>query len=235
MMTPTYIRSLPASRLSWLFVALLILMGCSGCSRPTLVEIDYSAQERIAWERLNRQRSLLCSKRKIEYGRCLTATGDQDACQRDFYRLAKNYCEPGEITALVVEMRSRPLASSSPGPADESDTAPDWKWTVGDRWRGYYVCAQGETDLQLQLVDINPSNQALGFRLDFQTAEVKGSYRLSGKPDDADGNLKLTPEGWIEPVDGYIMVGMEGKLSADGSTYAGRITHESCGEFHLRR
>jgi hypothetical protein len=47
--------------------------------------------------------------------------------------------------------------------------------------------------------------------------------------------VALRQERWVEQPPGYIMVDLDGTLTADGRTLAGRIANENCTDFTVSR
>lgn len=93
---------------------------------------------------------------------------------------------------------------------------------------GQYRCAQGWTQLELELRFSGATVDAT-FNFHHDPTQVRGSYRLRGTRASS-GEIVLVPQGWIRQPPGYIMVGMRGRIGGDG-VFRGTITHPSCGEF----
>ncbi len=123
-----------------------------------------------------------------------------------------------------------PDASIIPAAA-ETVTAP---FVAGQRWVGSYVCAQGRTDLTLRITAASGDYVTALFEFRHGPTATTGVCTMSGGYQRASRRLPLRPVAWVQRPDGYIAVAMDGFVSEDGSTYAGRMQHASCGEFSLR-
>jgi len=104
-------------------------------------------------------------------------------------------------------------------------------------WRGTYTCAQGVTGLVLR---ITGSGEAVTARFEFfpdpsNPGVASGAYTMTGRYDTKSRALALRQERWVDQPQGYIMVDLDGILSADGRTLAGRVGHESCSGFTVSR
>jgi hypothetical protein len=104
----------------------------------------------------------------------------------------------------------------------------------GTRWRGHYFCAQGKTDLDLRVTAVNGETIHAVFDFTHAPTAVHGSYTLQGRRKPGDRRIELQPDHWVEQPPEYVMVGLEGLLSADGRSFSGRITDETCGSFEVR-
>lgn len=98
------------------------------------------------------------------------------------------------------------------------------------RMVGQYLCAQGWTALTL---DVTASGGAVQAVFDFHHAPtgVRGRYSMRGQLRPG-GELELAPVAWITQPRGYVMVGMRGRVGADG-TFRGVILNPSCGAFYV--
>jgi hypothetical protein len=131
------------------------------------------------------------------------------------------------VAASVEAPEPLPVASDRPDPASPS-------FDRGTRWRGHYFCAQGKTDLDLRVTAVNGEKIHAVFDFTHHPTAVHGSYTLNGHRKPGDRWIKLEPDHWLEQPPGYVMVGLEGLLSADGRSFSGRITYESCDTFEVR-
>lgn len=125
--------------------------------------------------------------------------------------------------------------------ADEVTVPPSRKDIhEGQRWTGYYVCAQGKTKLNLFIESASPvnhthySNVKAIFDFDYNNGECVGKFNLTGKYDKNSRILRLKAGSWINNSCNYSKVGMDGVVSADGQTYNGNITELNCNEFSLK-
>jgi hypothetical protein len=62
-----------------------------------------------------------------------------------------------------------------------------------------------------------------------------GSYSMSGGYDPVTRLIEFKALSWIERPEGYEMVPLKGKISADGSEFTGKVEFEGCKEFTLVR
>ena len=114
----------------------------------------------------------------------------------------------------------------------------------GQVWIGSYLCGQGDTDLQLEITEVDADGTVAAV-FDFDHNEdpanvCSGRYTVSGMLG-ADGSLQFEPEqagsgtvGWLENPCGYVSVGLMGTVALQPSgelTYAGTIENAACGAF----
>lgn len=135
------------------------------------------------------------------------------------------------LAASVLGDASRSFAAagdSPPPPPSRRSPAPRTQ-TPGGRMVGRYLCAQGWTDLVLELRSTGANTVEAVFDFHFAPLGVRGRYTMRGTRG-ASGQLDLVPVAWIARPENYIMVGMRGRIGADG-VFRGRIQHPSCGEF----
>ena len=107
---------------------------------------------------------------------------------------------------------------------------------IADTWNGDYVCAQGLTNLELEVSGASDDLIAI-FRFSEHHTNPgvpSGSYSLTGSLD-CSGNLVLEPEAWIDDPGNYKMVGLEGMLSTDGKTLSGEVASTDCETFEVTR
>ncbi len=124
-----------------------------------------------------------------------------------------------------------PDASIVPVAAAETVVAP---FVAGQRWVGSYVCAQGPTELTLRISSVSGDYVTALFEFRHGPTATSGVCTMNGGYLRASRRLPLRPVAWVQRPAGYIAVPMDGFVSEDGSTYAGRMQHPSCGEFSLR-
>ena len=110
---------------------------------------------------------------------------------------------------------------------------------MGGVWVGKYICGQGVTRLDL---DIKPgAGDAITATFSFgplpENPEVpKGAYRMEGKYDPATRRVQLEGVKWIDYPQNYIMVGLDGHMTADGGRITGIVpTMASCTDFEVKR
>ena len=110
---------------------------------------------------------------------------------------------------------------------------------TGD-WTGRYICNQGVTALHLIIQNAGKPGAIVAtfsFGPPPENPEVpKGTYVMRGKYDRAAQRVMLTGERWIKQPDGYVMVGLDGRMSADGDKITGRVPDmDGCTNFEVRR
>jgi hypothetical protein len=101
-------------------------------------------------------------------------------------------------------------------------------------WVGAYDCPQGRTDLALRIVDVHGRRVRAIFDFHHAPTDVAGQHLLAGTFDEQTGDVVFAPGAWIIHPDRYVTVGMVGRVSHDGTRFAGRIVSPGCGEFRLR-
>jgi hypothetical protein len=58
---------------------------------------------------------------------------------------------------------------------------------------------------------------------------------MTGRYEEKARALTLRQQQWIDQAPGYVMVDLDGTLSADGGILEGRVMQEGCAAFVLRR
>ena len=173
-----------------------------------------------------------------EIGEELSRDGARDFDH--FYRSCIDEADPGAMLDMLNDMSADGCLIDENGAAS---SAPHLEG--GQVWVGNYLCAQGDTDLQLEITEVDEDGTVMAV-FDFDhTAEqggraCSGRYTVSGTLV-ADGSLQLEPEeagssttGWLENPCGYVSVGLSGALALQTSgelTYSGTIENPSCGAF----
>ena len=105
---------------------------------------------------------------------------------------------------------------------------------AGQRWVGSYLCAQGRTQLVLRIVDVSDLRVEAIFDFVHAASGAAGAFRMHGSYDPATRGLLLQPGAWIRRPPNYTSVPIEGRISDDATTYAGRMLHPACGGFAVR-
>jgi hypothetical protein len=150
--------------------------------------------------------------------------------------LARTVLRDEAPTATTVAAAPRPPATTAPaGPAPvRKSAAPGYTWALGT-WTGTYTCAQGLTNLTLEIE--GDSRDELTARFLFEgrpgSGNPSGAYTMRGKLSGA--RVVLEPDEWLDRPAGYVMVGLEGRLSADGAVLNGTVTERPCTTFTVRR
>jgi hypothetical protein len=115
----------------------------------------------------------------------------------------------------------------------------------GEHWVGTYVCPQGVTKLDLQIVSASAVavTDAI-FKFDYvpppqpgvAPGTRTGAFHLSGAIHPDDLQVELDPGAWIvRPDAGWRTVGMRGSVDVDTMTFAGNISATECGGFSVQR
>jgi hypothetical protein len=109
---------------------------------------------------------------------------------------------------------------------------------VGE-WTGKYICGQGITALRLHIS--RGRGQAITAIFDFgplpENPELPtGAYRMAGTYDPASRHMKLSGVNWIQAPPDYVMVGLDGRMTASGDTISGFVPDLfGCTDFEVRR
>ena len=110
---------------------------------------------------------------------------------------------------------------------------------VAGYWVGKYICGQGITRLDLDIRQDKGNAITATFRFGPlpENPEVpKGSYRMEGTYDPKTRRVKLEGVTWIEYPQNYVMVGLDGRMDADGGRIAGMVpTMSNCSDFEVKR
>jgi hypothetical protein len=101
-------------------------------------------------------------------------------------------------------------------------------------WVGEYDCPQGITDMALRVVGVRGDRVDAVYEFNHASSGASGRYNIIGRFDPETRVVNFAPGDWIERPPGYVTVGMRGRVSNDGVTFHGRITHPRCGTFSLR-
>ncbi len=119
----------------------------------------------------------------------------------------------------------------APGPDSHSEV----------EFRGVFFCAaRGPATVSLRVVasaTSAPRKAIFGFGPTATNRNVSyGTFVVEGRIDLSGGLLELHPISWIAQPAGYEMVGLQGRSSDGGRTFAGRVTDAAdCTRFTLRR
>lgn len=145
-------------------------------------------------------------------------------------------CAPGTVWS---PRNKRCISEDGEAPPPPSSTQKTFiPIQEGQNWNGYYVCAQGATNLVLRITHVSwvkPSDyydiEAI-FDFDFASGRCTGQFNVKGQYNKSSRSLELHPAGWIVNPCNYNQVGLRGTISRDGVTYVGTIPQ--CREFKLR-
>jgi hypothetical protein len=136
--------------------------------------------------------------------------------------------ECGLLGAGNAAATAKPIARvDGIGPALKTAKASD----LTGRFDGTYVCGQGLTNMILDLMANEKG--ALVARMTFggNAGKPKGSYTLTGTWSGAKFTLKSKE--WISQPPNYVMVDLEGEVSAKG--VAGNVINSTCSNFAAER
>lgn len=111
---------------------------------------------------------------------------------------------------------------------------------VTGEWTGRYICGQGVTALHLSIGKPSTGNRLVATfsfgPLPENPGVPKGAYTMRGTYDAGARRLRLQGQAWISAPSGYVMVPLEGSLSASGDAIAGHIPGAfPCTVFEVRR
>jgi len=114
----------------------------------------------------------------------------------------------------------------------------------GQVWRGRYLCAQGPTNLELDILGVSSDAASSGggevdkvsaiFSFNFNDGAAEGAFYLGGTYNLDERSATLSAQQWIKRPPGYFGVGMTGQVSADGRSYSGTIAGPGCGAFSVQ-
>ena len=110
---------------------------------------------------------------------------------------------------------------------------------VAGEWTGKYICTQGVTALRLSVAQ--GAGNAITATFNFgplpeNPAVPKGAYQMSGTYDPSLHRVLLRGVKWIDAPDGYVMVGLDGRLTQSGDKISGFVPDLlGCAEFEVRR
>jgi hypothetical protein len=145
-------------------------------------------------------------------------------------------CSPATTSSVVEVSAAHPENVAPLGPMEplnQSSTAkPEAKipFANGQTWTGYYDCAQGRTELTLNIVEVKGNAVHAIFDFDHPRSGAYGSFYIDGRYDAKTSRMTMTPGAWIEhPQASYVSVGMIGEVKED--TYSGKIDNDTCGDF----
>ena len=127
-------------------------------------------------------------------------------------------------------------------PAIEEDApAPREPFPLRSKWRGTYVCSQGETAMYLDLTAQPDGTLSAIFEFSptpDNPGTATGVYKLAGKIRafrEGTFQIELDPVEWIQAPDGYIMVPLAATSSRKWLRLVGRMKHPNCGRLDVRR
>ncbi len=140
-------------------------------------------------------------------------------------------CGPASTSSVVEVPPPQELPQPQQQQVAPTPVAAAALMNAGEQWIGRYVCAQGETDLDLHIDHVMGDTIDATFEFSHGPSGAGGAYRMRGTI--AGAQVTLVPGSWIERPPGYVSVGMHGEVR--GAVFAGRMDHASCTTFELRR
>jgi len=151
---------------------------------------------------------------------------------------------PGaEPTMVVLDVPPAPLdtppavvtAAPTTKPAAATPALPaPIAFADGQTWTGSYDCVQGPTGVALHITRVTGNVVEAVF--DFKVPnEPNGKYAMSGVYNPTSRHLRLEAGAWIVQPNGYATVPVDATVSADGTSYSGRIDAQGCSSFVVRR
>jgi len=133
-------------------------------------------------------------------------------------------------------------------PQQSADPVGAVPFANGQTWRGSYSCWLGEVMLELTIEDVaavavaTPIGSAIEIAavFDFSHSAGNGAFRLLGKYDVETSTASFVAGDWVrEPVSNgsvnWATAGIEGRVGADGRSFAGSIVGPGCTTFEVRR
>ncbi len=105
-------------------------------------------------------------------------------------------------------------------------------------WRGAYVCAQGNTAVALTIEPRKDGTVSALFHFEAapDNPDVStGCFEMQGRAGDAPGAIALRPVRWLHRPANYVMVGLDGAISADGARIEGVVRGPGCTAFRVER
>ena len=154
--------------------------------------------------------------------------------------------EPPGPAAVIVIPQAAPIPEAvaerrapRPAPHEEDGWVPDLlprfnPFAEARTWVGAYDCPQGRTSLTLRVVDVRGTKVRAIFDFHHAPTDAAGQFLLAGEFDEHTGDMVFTPGAWIIHPDSYVTVPMAGRVSRDGTRFAGVIPAAGCGGFRLR-
>jgi hypothetical protein len=142
-------------------------------------------------------------------------------------------------SAAQAAIEAGPLVTSSDAGvfvARARSVERDMPFRAGDVWSGTYYCPQGNTDLDLEIQEVNGRDVWAIFSFRHAPTGTSGHFELAGEYQPSSKRLKLVAGDWIglQPP-GYATVDMEGNVDASNVVFTGRILAPGCGPFSVRR
>jgi hypothetical protein len=137
------------------------------------------------------------------------------------------------LAGLASEGRSAGTERTRAQPRSQTVASND---RIQGTWQGQYICGQGVTELVLTVSGSQYENLSATFRFEVRRDKpIRGEFLMAGYYEPADRSLNLSPLEWVVRPPGYIAVGIEAKMNAEGDVLEGRIMSSACSWVRLRR
>lgn len=147
------------------------------------------------------------------------------------------------IRRMILEARSLSrLLVVAWGVGSACVLAEDTPLRPGQVWSGGYICGESEIPLSLTIKNIGNKRKTTASHQEteveaefsFKNGGIDGSFDMTGSYQLESGELLLNPTKWIKRPLFYSMVGLNGKITADGKSINGRVTKfAACHSFEL--
>jgi hypothetical protein len=141
-----------------------------------------------------------------------------------------HFVEAPYVVATAPEDAGPKPLDSGPSEVDAQVRPP---LVTGDTWTGTYVCAQGVTEMQLRLLDVQGADVLAVFAFQHGPTGVRGDFEMRGSYVRSTRRVRLTAGKWLSQPNGYVTVDLEGRLTPDGKTLSGHILGPGCTIFEL--
>jgi Caspase domain len=109
---------------------------------------------------------------------------------------------------------------------------------IAGRWEGRYQCQHDEIGFFLDIANGEGNRISAVFEffpLPGMLSIPRGSFRMLGDYNSADGSIRLQSAGWIKRPLGFQSHDIEGQLAAHGRGISGRVLTTGCAHFVLTR
>jgi hypothetical protein len=133
------------------------------------------------------------------------------------------------------QLRQPPASRDEPAP---TSLPPGPKADIVGRWEGRYQCQREEIGFSLDISSAEGNRIAAIFEffpLPGMLSIPRGSFRMLGDYNGADGSVHLQSTAWIKRPLGFQSHDIEGQLAAQGAAIKGRILTTGCAHFVLTR
>jgi hypothetical protein len=144
------------------------------------------------------------------------------------------------VVALAPSPGETPSAPRTPGAIPEARPAPPEpppapaappRRDIAGRWEGRYTCQQQEVGFFLDVTPAEGDRIAAVFEffpLPGTLSFPRGSFRMAGDYNRADGTFRLQSGDWIRRALGFQRHDLEGQLADNGGTLNGRVLTPGC-------